>query len=421
MTKTQAIASALLISAFQLFSLSAFSQGSLTPPGAPGPTMKRLDEVEPRTNLQGSPAPAGVDTTNANYQFVINQPGSYYLSGNVGVTKTNGILINAEGVTLDLNGFQIARSSGSGGDGIQISVQAHRCSLGNGSVKGFAVGINGINGNSGARGSKLRELDVSGCTSTAIMGGPGAVLEGCRVHDNTGTNGISCGTACNLTNCTASNNTVTFAIAAGVGGALSNCTVSNNTASYGIYADAGSSITHCNAVGNVGTDVFSTGIGTSTGCTITASTSYGNYSNSATLSSYTGVGFDVGSGNTIQGCTAANNRGDGIRLLNFTLARGNNCTSNGWNGDGAGIHAVSFSNRIEANNVLINDRGIDVDSPGNVIIQNSAKQNTTNYDIVANNVFGAIVDRTAVASAAVTGNSAASSAGTTDPWANISY
>src|SRR6476646_3866759 len=55
---------------------SAFPQGSLTPPGPPAPTMKKLDEVEPRTNLQATPAPAGVDTSNADYHFIINQPGS---------------------------------------------------------------------------------------------------------------------------------------------------------------------------------------------------------------------------------------------------------------------------------------------------------------------------------------------------------
>src|SRR3954453_5352464 len=81
-----------------LLPLSAFSQGSLTPPGAPAPTMKRLDEIEPRTNLQATPAPAGVDAGNANYHFIINQPGSYYLSANLAITKANGIQINAEGV-----------------------------------------------------------------------------------------------------------------------------------------------------------------------------------------------------------------------------------------------------------------------------------------------------------------------------------
>src|SRR3954454_14614359 len=93
-----------------LLPLTAIPQGSLTPSGPPAPTMKKLDEVEPRTNLQAASAP-GVDTSNADYHFIIDQPGSYYLSANIVVTKTNGIRINAEGVTLDLNGFQMSRNS----------------------------------------------------------------------------------------------------------------------------------------------------------------------------------------------------------------------------------------------------------------------------------------------------------------------
>src|SRR5438477_8418295 len=89
------------VAAALLLPLAAFPQGSLTPPGPPAPTMKKLDEVEPRTNLQATPVPAGVNTSNANYDFIITQPGSYYLSTNLGVTKTNGIQITAEGVTLD--------------------------------------------------------------------------------------------------------------------------------------------------------------------------------------------------------------------------------------------------------------------------------------------------------------------------------
>src|SRR6476659_174770 len=66
-----------------LLPLSVFPQGSLNPPGPPAPTMKKLDEVEPRTNLQATTAPPGVDPGNADYQFIITQPGSYYLSANL--------------------------------------------------------------------------------------------------------------------------------------------------------------------------------------------------------------------------------------------------------------------------------------------------------------------------------------------------
>src|SRR3954468_9545984 len=139
MTRKQTIASVLLILAFQLFSFSAFPQGSLTPPSAPAPTMKTLDQVEPRIDLQNAPASA-VTTTNADYHFIITQPGSYYLSANLAVTKTNGIQINAEGVTLDLNGFQISRVSPAG-YGIEISDTSPRTTVRNGTIKGFLLGI----------------------------------------------------------------------------------------------------------------------------------------------------------------------------------------------------------------------------------------------------------------------------------------
>jgi hypothetical protein len=74
------------------------------------------------------------------------------------------------------------------------------------------------------------------------------------------------------------------------------------------------------------------------------------------------------------------------------------------------------------NNVTSNDRGIDVDGTGNVIIKNTASGNTTNYDIVADNRYGQVFDITATGAAAVLGNSsAANSIGSTNAWANFSY
>src|ERR1019366_7708233 len=74
----------------------ASAQGSLTPPGAPAPTMKTLAQVEPRTPISSVP-------------YTISSPGSYYLTAtltNTGV-GIDAITINADDVTLDLKGFTL--------------------------------------------------------------------------------------------------------------------------------------------------------------------------------------------------------------------------------------------------------------------------------------------------------------------------
>jgi hypothetical protein len=91
------------LSIFLLY--SALGQGALTPPGAPAAMMKSLDQIEPRT-------PVNTNTTPGNpfAQFVISQPGSYYLTGNLtsaGVNNQQLIEIVTNNVTLDLNGFSL--------------------------------------------------------------------------------------------------------------------------------------------------------------------------------------------------------------------------------------------------------------------------------------------------------------------------
>ncbi|HEX8877573.1 MAG TPA: hypothetical protein VF777_12555 [Phycisphaerales bacterium] len=59
---------------------------------------------------------------------------------------------------------------------------------------------------------------------------------------------------------------------------------------------------------------------------------------------------------------------------------------------------------------------------GPIIIRNSARGNTiVNWSIVANNVVGPIVNRIAPGSPSISGDSAISSLGTTDPNANFTH
>ncbi|HLP78063.1 MAG TPA: right-handed parallel beta-helix repeat-containing protein [Candidatus Paceibacterota bacterium] len=117
--------------------LSAAAQGSLTPPGAPAPTMKSLSQVEPRTPIAGGTLGSGPS---------ISQPGSYYLTDNIIVTNdsASGIWISGSNVTLDLNGFSIigTRNLPQNNSGISANFAGvTNVTIRNGRVSGFGYGV----------------------------------------------------------------------------------------------------------------------------------------------------------------------------------------------------------------------------------------------------------------------------------------
>ena len=188
-TKLQLAALALLLSTINYQLSTAFAQGSLTPPGAPAPMMKTLDQIEARTPISQLP-------------FTINTGGSYYLTGNLSTGASNAIVIAASGVTLDLNGFTIYSTvilAQNGGTAILLNDGITDVTVQNGHIfsgvvhtglgyfgSGFGSGIVG-----GASGITIRNISVSGCLFQGIaVGTLGATLVDSCLVQTVGNSGI---------------------------------------------------------------------------------------------------------------------------------------------------------------------------------------------------------------------------------------
>jgi len=457
-------AAAAAIGGAALFVTGLVIAGPLNPPGGPvASTSKTLTEIEPRTAVGSATTPG--DATSV---YIISQPGSYYLQGNVDVPSGKvGVRINASNVTLDLSGFRISGLVPGGGGslggiiGTNSSSQAG-VSVRNGSV--LQTGGRGIDLGQ-AKHCRLEDVSVRGCVGMGVwvgdhshlyrltidsnaVGSPAAValaasfgskIVSCNVTNNNG-DGIIVNHGV-VSGCDASFNTG-VGIAGDNGSVISNCTVYGGAqvgilcnsdcvidtctveecTGRGIQATFGALIRNCTAKGNQGGGISCTSGGTVSGCTAAGNYNFGTPANA--------IGIQVGAGTTVNGCTASFNSasgiaatsvsGEGVSIIGCT-ARGNNingisvasdsvvrdnaCSGNGVNGfTGSGVYASGSSNRVEHNNCTRSTWGINIDGQRNIVISNSCAANISNYRMGLNNVFGPIVDRTTFTASGMLGN-----------------
>jgi parallel beta-helix repeat protein len=421
--------------------LSSFGQGSLTPPAAPGPTMKSLDQIQPRTIINATNTPG-----DANNDFIISAPGSYYLTGNLNATKSNsGIQVAAGDVTIDLNGFRIVRTAG-GSD--LISLPAGNCRIMNGKLHGAYVANNGINGASASEGT-LTDVTIQNCLVAGASVGDHWLIHHCQFNENIGAggSGLATGSDCVITECVAyfngidgitagSGNLVKGCTAhsnyinginAGTGSSVIDCVATNNQGNNlsqvgGIKVAAGCSVIHCTASGNTGPNALSGGIVAAANCAIIGCNAYQNSTTGSGGPFGCGI-VVVGEGGLIKDCTVSNNKGDGMYLsgANYSQVIGNVVISNNLNAtSNAGIDVLfSTAMRIEGNQVAHNKRGINVGDGANIIIRNTASgNNTANYFIGNGNSIQVV---TAATTGAFSGSSGGTPLGSTDPWINWSY
>jgi hypothetical protein len=291
----------------------ASAQGSLTPPGAPAPTMLTLSQVEPRTPISSVP-------------YTVSTPGSYYLTTNLTVTTGDAITITASQVTLDLNGFTVSSTAATPtGTGILLAGGNADITILNGHIlgTGFANGI--YPGGSNVR---VVGVSVSGCQNYGIILGTAnsTVVESCTVL-NIGVYGIQ---ASSVSHSSAYQCGGVAIIANTAENCYGNCSGSSD----GVYVGTAN---NCYGYSSSGYGLYAT---TATGCygsTVTglAGLNANNANNCYGISNGSSPGL---SATTASNCQGQNNGGEGDGL---DANNASNCS--GYTIYGVGLNAIAVA------------------------------------------------------------------------------
>ncbi len=403
---------------------SAALAGPLSPPIGPvTSTQKTLAEIEPRIAVSATNTPG-----DANSVFRISAPGSYYLTADVlGQLNKHGIEIAASNVTLDLSGFTVDGQNLAGAfNGITLDGLVLGTVVKNGRVIRWGNTGVSLDGAGADPGKIVREIEASNNLGIGIDAGDTALVVDCVARNN-GSAGILASSASIVRNCIARENGST-GISVGLNCTIESCTARLNGAS-GFGASSGITIINSSSNGNGANGFILGGAATVRNCSANDNNDAGfSLSSSSVITGCSAIanttfGFQVSSSSRLTDCTAVSNESHGFQVV----GSGNTVTgcvgrTNGTTTVAANFLVSGSDNVIKANAAGLADYGFWVTGVRNIITQNtSAGASTRNWDFVANNIYGPIIDRSVVNTVAVSGDSSASTTGTSDPGANFTH
>ncbi len=351
--------------------------GPLNPPAGPitstGKTLQDIADKIARTDLGFAEPRVPVQSLpgSATAQYVISQPGSYYLTENIqGAAGKHGIEIVTDRVAIDMCGFSLIGTIGSLA-GLFANGSQTLLSVRNGSADSWGQG-----------GFQLRQ-----CLRVFMQS---------LMSRNNGAGGFEVGrdnpnAQVTLVDCRAVNNVGGFSL--GYEALLARCVASNNRFA-GIHGAADLTVVDCAAHNNDAE-------GFNAGFALRAFNCRAKFNRS-------GFRAEV-SGGLLAGCLADANSEAGIVVV------GDSCVENCLVRDSAfGIRATGARNRVDSNNIAGGGVGIEVSGQGNLILRNSVSGAATAYTIAGGNAYGPLVNVAGVG--AITGVANAN-----HPWANFIY